>query len=155
MIITPGVFAVVESSFYCDNDLGSEMFRPILKEQSIGDNGSPCRKFYLADCETIVATACVIPDIGHAHVTRYLEMQPKKMWRDCFIRWLEEPHTEQMKDMVEREGKVEYKLEEEYKTVIKRRKAVIKSENTKKRKRTKQTRANVDGNTQKRNRKST
>ena len=49
------------------------------------------RRFYLADVESIVAAACVIPDIGHENKLRYFLLTQRKEWASQFVRWLEQP----------------------------------------------------------------
>jgi len=65
--VRTGVYAVVESSEYEDEDNGiaSDIFRPIIKEAEVNDNGNvTSRQFYLADVETFVDPVVVVPDIG-------------------------------------------------------------------------------------------
>jgi hypothetical protein len=96
--IQKGVYAVIESTRYVLNNHGqpdtrSEMFFPLMKEVgSVKENGEIAeRRFYLADVEAIVDTACIVPDIG-SNKLRYLQLKPRKEWADVFIEWLDRPH---------------------------------------------------------------
>ena len=111
--LTPGVYAVMESSKYCTNldDNGkeinySEMFTPIVKEMPKPDSDDdendgqlPDRKFYLANVESIVSTACVTPDIGSDNISRYFLLTPRKDWPKLFTTWLDQPHTHEAEEM--------------------------------------------------------
>jgi hypothetical protein len=104
-----GVYAVIESAIYEDQqpnyqreniaagERKSDFFRAIRKELA-PNNGA---KFYLANVESIVDTACVIPDIGSDCCVRYFHVTPRREWSDHFIRWLNDTHryeNEEMKD---------------------------------------------------------
>ena len=103
--IQPGVYAVVESSHYDRKADGSpncksEMFVPLIKEVgSVDDDGDILeRKFYLADVESIVSPACVIPDVG-CHKLRYFEVLARNKWPDLFKTWLMTTHREDAEEM--------------------------------------------------------
>lgn len=130
--ITRGTFALVESANYLENDLGSDLFRPIEKDVA-RDNGGiiTSRRLYLADVEAIVDTACVVPDIGHNNVVRFFQMTPKTEWPELFIKWIEAKYEEERDEMENIEGKDEYKLEEEMKPRIRRKRVVVAETKTK------------------------
>lgn len=84
-----GIYALIESTTYCDDDWPSSMFTPITKD--LGNDGQPV--FYLADVDSIVGTCCVVPDIGHKDHFRYFEVRPRKEWSGEFIAWLMQVHA--------------------------------------------------------------
>jgi hypothetical protein len=102
-----GVYAVIESAVYEDQqpdyqvediasgERKSDFFRAIRKE--LGPIGRP--KFYLANVESIVDTACVIPDIGSDCCVRYFLVTPRREWSDHFIRWLNDTHKQDNEEM--------------------------------------------------------
>jgi hypothetical protein len=55
--------------------------------------------FFLADVESIVDTACVVPDIGSDHINKYFLVTPRSEWSDLFQEWLVDAHN--LDDMVE------------------------------------------------------
>ena len=90
-----GVYAVVESTIHCpDDDDKSELFTPFVKQAKLlAEDGSIAeRQFYLADVESIVEVACVIPDIGSDNKCRYFQVTPREEWPIWFQQWLERPH---------------------------------------------------------------
>jgi hypothetical protein len=101
-----GVYAVIESSYYEDEqddyeepdiangERKSDLFRAIRKERN---GGAPM--YYLADVEAIVATACVIPDIGSDCPVRYFRVTPRAEWSDYFIKWIKEVHLHEVEEM--------------------------------------------------------
>lgn len=113
--LTSGVYAVIESADPCPNEAHpndpfgwngkrntSDLWTPYIKSTKLlnADGTIKERCFYLADVESIVHTACVIPDVGTAdnggryidNKCRYLMMTPRDDWSDLFISWLEAPH---------------------------------------------------------------
>ena len=107
--IRKGVYAVIESSLLCpnsdkngDEENTSELFVPYVKEaEELKANGTISkRKFYLADVESIVATACVFPDIGHENKLRYFLLTPRIQWSSLFIKWLNLTHKYDKEEMV-------------------------------------------------------
>ena len=105
-----GVYAVIESSKLCPNIDGkgeqentSELFIPYIKEaKELNEDGTiNKRKFYLADVESIVAAACVIPDIGHKNKLRYFMLTPRKEWAGQFVKWLNQPSHIDKEQMAE------------------------------------------------------
>ena len=107
--VEPGVFAVMESAVYEDQqpnykteniasgERKSDFFRAIRKE--LGPNNSP--KFYLANVESIVDMACVIPDIGSDCCVQYFQVTPRNKWSDHFIMWLNDTHKYENEEMKE------------------------------------------------------
>ena len=92
--VQKGVWAVVESCFYVDNDeVGarqSELFTPIILETN-EDNRPGKRKFYLVDVETFKRPLVVIPNVGTER--EYLMMTPRAQWGPDFVKWIMAPHT--------------------------------------------------------------
>ena len=106
--IQNGIYAVIESTTYepppKKNEprydvRASDLFSAIIKDTNA--NGS--RKFYLADVESIVATCCVVPDIGSKNEYRFFEVLPRKEWARIFTKWLIDRHTDEQAEMEEEE----------------------------------------------------
>jgi hypothetical protein len=105
--VEQGVYAVIESSIYEDQqpnykkeniaagERKSDFFRAIRKD--LGPND--CPKYFLANVESIVATACVIPDIGSDCCVRYFHVTPRTEWSNHFIRWLNDTHRHENEEM--------------------------------------------------------
>ena len=94
--LEPGFYAIVESTEYVKphKDEKSELFVPIKKEVKGIQNGFVTgMKFYLADCEAIVDTAIVIPDIG-GQPNGYFLLKNRTEWGEIFEKWLRKPHTQ-------------------------------------------------------------
>ena len=94
----PSIYAVIESADKSKKkkDLArSSMFVPYFKEIAKGkdSDGNAKRKFYLVDADSIVSTACVIPDIGNSNPAAFLRLLPKSEWSNQFISWLRTPHS--------------------------------------------------------------
>ena len=93
-----GVYAVVESSLYCNEEVDETlMFTPLDKEGVVfSEDGTNVveRKFYLADVESIAAPVVVIPDIGNENQVRYFEVSPREHWAKNFMGWLEIRHED-------------------------------------------------------------
>jgi len=93
--LDPGFYAIVESSEYMKqpNSEVSELFLPLRKEVKGIQNGFVNgMKFYLADCEAIIDTAIVIPDIG-GQPNAYFQLKNRKEWGGIFENWLRKPHN--------------------------------------------------------------
>lgn len=89
-----GTYALVETAYYVDDDdWKSELFRPMTKDTHVV-NGKEEPVLYLADVDAIVATCCVIPDVGNDDIFRYFEVLPKKEWSKTFIQWVRAPHDD-------------------------------------------------------------
>jgi len=104
-----GVYALVEASTYTTMPLNCETFRAINKEVAHDEQGSVVRQFWLADVNAFVEPVAVVPNIGHPSKRQYFAMVPRKKWSDLFIKWLKEPHTKELEELDEVEGKKEYK----------------------------------------------
>ena len=111
--IGQGVFAVIESSYYCRNmdsnniEINtSEMFTPIIKEvASESPEGIVVRRYYLADVEAFVSPIAVVPDIGKDDSLRYFVLTPRKDWAKGFERWIEGPFVEEEAEINTEEDK--------------------------------------------------
>jgi hypothetical protein len=93
--LSPGLYAIVESAVYVkpNKKEASELFVPIKKEVKGIRNGFVTgMKFYLADCEAIVDTAIVIPDIG-GEANAYFQVKNRREWGEIFETWLKKPHN--------------------------------------------------------------
>ena len=58
---------------------------------------------------------CVIPDIG-GPANRYFVVQPRNSWAGLFVKWVEEPHKDNVMDVlddIDVDEKVIAKLDEE------------------------------------------
>jgi hypothetical protein len=112
-----GVYALVETSHYVEMPvvcglevpLVSETFKAFDKDVAHNEDGSVRRTFWLADVNAFVEPIAVVPNIGHPNKVQYFEMVPRKKWSDLFIKWLKEPHTAELKELDEVEGKKVYK----------------------------------------------
>jgi len=93
--LEPGLYAIVESSEYSKptKQEVSELFVPFRKEiRGIRNGFVTGMKFYLADCEAIIDTAIVIPDIG-GQPNAYFLLRNRTEWGEIFEKWLAKPHT--------------------------------------------------------------
>ncbi len=96
MLINPGVYAVVESSFLSndESEIGlSDIFRPIIKEMDQTDPDQWKHRYYLATVDAFVEGCVVVPDIGCVNICQYFWVKPRHMWSTDFVKWLESPHT--------------------------------------------------------------
>ena len=50
----------------------------------------------LVSVETLVAPACVIPDLDNDNPRTYLRMRPRNTWALMFDDWLDEPHLREL-----------------------------------------------------------
>jgi hypothetical protein len=96
-VIQNGVYAVVESSTYLEDEeeIGqSDLFVPIQKEvDDINEEGVVSkRRFYLADVEAFVEPITVVPNVGSSNKCMYFHVLSRKKWSDRFEAWLAEPH---------------------------------------------------------------
>ena len=100
--IGPGFYAIVESAEFDAHKSGSEseLIVPITKE--VGKVGRDPRthkkvvtklRYYLADVEAFVEPMVVVPDIG-GKPNGYFHIKSRYLWRELFVKWLEEPHEE-------------------------------------------------------------
>ena len=90
-----GDYAVVEVATYdtSPEELSSDLFIPLnLEVQSIEEDLSVNRKFYLAPVESIVKPCIVIADIGGAP-NAYFQVKPRSEWTQEFIHWIKDVHT--------------------------------------------------------------
>lgn len=90
--VSPAMYAIVESASV-DKDknrrIKSELFTPIVTEIGCQERGIITElKFYLAEVETFVAPAVVIPDVGGKQ-NGYLMMRSRSEWKTDFERWLD------------------------------------------------------------------
>jgi hypothetical protein len=104
VVIQKGIYAVAECTQKPENtfmyDTNSDMFKPIYKDSHLdADNMFESRMFFLADVESIVDTACVVPDIGSDHINKCFLVTPRSEWSDLFQEWLVDAHN--LDDMVE------------------------------------------------------
>ena len=94
--LNDGVFAVVETAnVEADiTEIGrSDLMTPVRKEVEVDEDGFVQeRTFYLADTEAFEDPCCVIPDLGGPS-NRYFVVKPRNQWAQEFIRWIEDPHT--------------------------------------------------------------
>ena len=94
--LEPGLYAIVESAQYVNTNMKeevSELFVAVKKEVKGIRNGFVTgMKFYLADCEAIVDTAIMIPDIG-GQPNAYFQVKNRTEWGELFEKWLRKPHN--------------------------------------------------------------
>ena len=107
--VAKGVFAVVESTVYLEDEDGpvSDIFRP-LQLETVAKNKEGivvARKYYFVDVEAFKDPLCVIPNVGTTD--EYLLMKPRAEWADDFITWLEMPHTHDKMEMLPDEDEEE------------------------------------------------
>ena len=101
--VHPAIYAVVESaspdtSEPQPNQVVSDLFIPYIKEtETDDDTGITQRKFYFVDVETIAASACVIPNLGHENPAALLCMVPRSDWAKQFREWLSAEHRRDFK----------------------------------------------------------
>jgi hypothetical protein len=84
----------------------TSIWEPIIKEVAALDPTTGTvqqKRFYLADVESIVAPACVIPDLGSSNKVRYFRMKPRSEWATSFSNWLRAPHADDMAEIDEEE----------------------------------------------------
>ena len=91
--LVDGVFAVVESSSFTEEDfVSSELMVSIQKEIQLDEDGNvQSRRFFLADTEAFQDPCCVIPDIG-GPPNQYFVVKPRNQWAGEFVKWINEPH---------------------------------------------------------------
>ena len=97
------IYAVIESAKpnkKQEEQRMSELFVPYIKELGNGHNaeGEPKRKYYLVDCDSIVAPTVMIPDVGNTNNAAYLRLTPQHEWAKGFERWLDKPHSRRFAD---------------------------------------------------------
>ncbi len=94
--ITPGVYAIVESAAYLNDEKEekmSELLTPIIKDVGEITNGQVSKQtFYLATVEAFMEPLVVIPDIG-GEPNAYFILKSRPKWRELFITWLEASHA--------------------------------------------------------------
>ena len=104
-----GTFAVVECSRqeeldeygYDECGVRSELMAAIRKEVTLEDDGTQIKRtFYLADTDAFADPCCVIPDIG-GPANRYFVVQPRNSWAGLFMKWVEEPHKDDVMDVLD------------------------------------------------------
>jgi hypothetical protein len=104
--VQKGIYALVNTAHYLENDLESEILKPIQKD--LMPNYTDRKQLYLVDVEGFFSPVAVVPDIGSDNKFRYFLMVPRKEWSENFMRWLMQPHVNELKNMEEDEGKEEY-----------------------------------------------
>ena len=90
--LSKGVYAVVETANYDDNDpetLESDLFNPIrIDVDGMDDGKTTVRRFFFADVEAFVEPIVVVPNIGGQADNMYLEVAPRREWAEDFEIWL-------------------------------------------------------------------
>ena len=101
--IDPGVYAVVESSYYQwdpndpDRD-DTELMESIFLDVGMMTNGFVSKlRFYLADVEAIKSPATVVPNIGGPN-NAYFVVASRSEWKESFVNWLKRPHYDDIID---------------------------------------------------------
>ena len=91
--VGPGVYAIVESSTACtpETRLDSELLTRIMLEVEEMNRGYVTEvRFYLAEVETIVGPAIVVPDIRGPN-NSYFWVKSRQKWSKLFESWLSQP----------------------------------------------------------------
>jgi hypothetical protein len=115
--IDPGLYAVVESSYYQfdpndPNRDDSELMDSIFLDVGMMTNGLVTKlRFYLADVEAIKAPLTVVPNIGGPN-NAYFVVASRSEWRELFEEWLKKPHKDDVIDLPPPESESEEEEEE-------------------------------------------
>ena len=95
-----GIYAVVESATENKESKEknlSDLFTSYTKDVKYNKDGKVERVYYMVDADSIVSTACLIPDIGNPSNRKrkaaYLKLLPRNVWASRFATWLAKPHA--------------------------------------------------------------
>jgi len=96
-VFEPGIYCLIESSLPnedVEEVSQSSILVPYIKgTRGLDDDGNLLREFWTIPVDSIVETACLIPDIGNEDPCAFLRVLPTELWADQFINWLRLEHT--------------------------------------------------------------